>query len=242
MDKLIKNGKIKYFGLGNTGLRELKNIFSITNIPITSVQEQYNLCNRTIEKNGTLEYCKKNKMVVIGYTPLDYGRIIDGTHKKKAMKEIADKYNVTIAQLALRWIIDKDPVIAIPKTSSIEHVTQNTNAMEFQISEEDKEKIHKLSDRDVVYVKPDEIMVSIDGEGHRNTYQTIEEAIENKLNFIPSPMDLSKVITNENPIKLVPNKNGGSHKYNLIEGRVRYWAWVLSHGNESIAAIIRDNT
>ena len=67
----------------------------------------------------------------------------------------------------------------------------------------------------------------------------MEQAIDNNLNYIPSPKVLSKHLTeNIKPVRLVRNGD----KYDLVEGRIRYWAWVITFGNETpIPAYIREN-
>jgi len=75
----------------------------------------------------------------------------------------------------------------------------------------------------------------------------MEEAIENKLGFVPSPVDLAQDISDGEilkPIKVVKSKDTtGNFDYDLVEGRVRYWAWVIAYNVEkSIPVyIIRDN-
>jgi len=75
-------------------------------------------------------------------------------------------------------------------------------------------------------------------------YQTREEAINNHLKLAPSPLELASYIKAGDPIKpvrLVPNLDFNStHKYDLVEGRLRYWAWVLAYnGEKSVPAYVR---
>ena len=97
----------------------------------------------------------------------------------------------------------------------------------------------------LVDISPDDICVTNAGEGSRKTYQTLEEAYENKLNYVPSPLSLSEDITEDDlikPIRVIKNKNNGSSfKYNLVEGRIRYWAWVMKFGNMPVPCLIRNS-
>ena len=70
------------------------------------------------------------------------------------------------------------------------------------------------------------------------------DAMENKLGFIPSPVDLARHIRGGGmlkPVRVVPTKDkSGRYEYDLIEGRIRYWAWVIAYeGNEPIPVYIR---
>lgn len=88
----------------------------------------------------------------------------------------------------------------------------------------------------------DAISVSVEGEGARKVYQTLDEALRNDLNFTPSPKELAEDIQKGEPIKPVRlvRSRLDPRKYDLIEGRIRYWAWVIAHGGkQSIPALIR---
>jgi len=75
--------------------------------------------------------------------------------------------------------------------------------------------------------------------------RSIEEAIENNLGFVPSPVELSRDILDGDrikPVRLKYTKDpSGRYKYDLVEGRIRYWAWVIAYqGATCIPALMRD--
>jgi len=153
----------------------------------------------------------------------------------------AEKYNKTIAQIALNWLIAHPVVIAIP-TANRKYIKENAGAADFEISKEDFNKISDLYNAKPSYIQVDKIEVSAEGQSNRRVYKTIEQAIENKLNFVPSPNDLAQYFKNNlneeiKPVRLI---KGEGDKYQLVEGRVRYWAWVIAHnGEKPITAYIR---
>jgi hypothetical protein len=115
------------------------------------------------------------------------------------------------------------------------------------LTQEDIDTITKIDEIKVSYVNPRLINVTNEGEGCRKTYQTLEQAMENKLGYVPSPTQLSKSINLDDsikPVRIVAIKNKTSdfvYSYNLIEGRVRYWAWVMKFDNKPIPCLIRSN-
>ncbi|MFH1387080.1 MAG: aldo/keto reductase [bacterium] len=242
MEHLIKTGKVCYIGLGNMFLRELKEARNLVK-SISSLQIEYNLFDRTIESE-IIPFCLECNIFILAYSPLDKGRIGDGLEQIRTMNEIAKKHQKTPAQVALRWLIEKKTVVVIPKAKNIKHLKENAAAAAFDLEKEDIQMIDKAFDRQIMFIAPEKILVSLKGEGNKAVYQTIDDAKKNKMGFVPSPSVLSKSIIKENiikPVRLVRSKDkSGKYDYALVEGRIRYWAWVIAYGNRPIPAYIRD--
>jgi diketogulonate reductase-like aldo/keto reductase len=245
MQQLRKEGKIRYVGVSNFSLKELKEAQAV--LPgdgVVSIQVEYNLFDRSIEEN-LLPYCESEGITVIAYSPLDQGRIASCDKRTKVLQEIARKYKRTMAQVALNWIISHPSAVAIPKATSPNHIIENAVAADFELSQPDFEEISKTFTPECVYVPVDRVRVVGGGQGNRRVYQTVEEAIENKLGFVPNPTDLAQGIRDGEVLKPVrvriSTDKTGRYDYDLIEGRIRYWAWVIAHkGEKPIPVYIRD--
>ncbi|GAH68429.1 unnamed protein product, partial [marine sediment metagenome] len=175
-----------------------------------------------------LPYCEQEKFSVIAYSPLDQGRGLSGDDKITLMQEIAKKYNKTIAQIALKWLVSKPSVIAIPKATSSDHIKENACSTDFNLAEDDIELINRTFTRPCVSIPIDRIKVDRNGLDK----------------FVPSPDDLAKDIQNGEslkPIRVVRSKDtSGKYDYDLVEGKLRYWAWVVAHnGKVPIRALVR---
>ncbi len=144
-------------------------------IPLASNQVQYSLLNRKIESNGVMETAKKLGVSIIAYSPLAQGVVTgkfhdnpellknigfrkqssqfkaEGLEKSRPVitlvKELAIKYNVSTSQIALNWLIyyNGDTVVAIPGATKEVHVKENTGAMTFRLTDEDMERLDKIS-------------------------------------------------------------------------------------------------
>lgn len=144
-------------------------------IPLASNQVRYNLLDRKIESNGIMELAKKLGISIIAYSPLAQGVVTgkfhdnpellknigfrkysaqfkpEGLEKSKPVvalvKELAVKYNVTPSQIALNWLIHfhGNTVVAIPGATRENHVKENTGAMAFRLSDEDMDRLDKVS-------------------------------------------------------------------------------------------------
>lgn len=109
MEYLLDEGKILSIGVSNFSLQQLKEAQNaLSKYEISSIQNKYNWSDRQVEKD-ILPYCQKNKITFIAFSPLAQGFL-------KPVK-------------ALRWLINKPGVIAIPKTINPQHLVENLEAI-----------------------------------------------------------------------------------------------------------------
>jgi diketogulonate reductase-like aldo/keto reductase len=232
MEQLVTDGKILNIGVSNFSKLELiKAQDALLKNKIFSNQVEYNLFDRFIEQE-ILPYCQKNDVKVIAYSPLFRGKTFDGDKSKNLLRTLSSKYSASFAQIALSWLVSKNLVYAIPKTTKQVHVRENALALNLKIDVEDIIKIDQTCASSPMFVSTDDIRVILNGERNSNAYQTLDEAIENKLNLSPSPLELAsflKLGEPTKPVRLIPNRDASSkYKYDLVEGRLRYWAWVIA--------------
>ncbi len=144
MEQLVKDGKIKYIGVSNFDVAEFEEAqAALKSNEIVSNQVEYSLLVRDPENNGVLDYCKENKVTLIAYSPLVRGALFGNKYKQLnwTLNEIGRKHNRTVSQVALAWLLSKEPVVVIPKASSIEHVRENAAAAGLELSKEELAKI-----------------------------------------------------------------------------------------------------
>lgn len=131
MEELVKTGKVRFIGVSNFSLTELKKAQQAMHKHkqrIVANQVRYNLVDRTIERD-LLSYCQANHVSIIAYSPLsrDLQRIFD-YDSKRVLLEIAKAEAKTPAQVAINWCLCKEGVFAIPKGNSVGHVVENCAA------------------------------------------------------------------------------------------------------------------
>ena len=246
LERLVKDGKIRFAGVSNLALRELKEAqLAVPSCPIAALQVEYNLFDRTIE-NSILPYCQTQDITVIAYSPLDQGKIASGSEKIRLLRRIAEKHRKTVSQVALNWLVSHQGVMAIPKATSPEHIRQNAEAAEFTLTANEMAMINEAFAPEFICVPTDRVCVISGGQGNRKVYRTLAEALENRLGFAPSPADLARDILEGDALKPVRVKKSddktGQYDYDLVEGRIRYWAWVIAHeGKEPIPVLIRED-
>jgi pyridoxine 4-dehydrogenase len=129
--ELRDEGKIRHVGLSNVGVREL--VAAIDIVPIVSVQNRYNLTDRSSE--AVIETCEREGIAFIPWFPLATG---DLARPGGDLDEIAQRYGATPAQVALAWLLAKSPaMLPIPGTSSVQHLEENFAATELELSDEE---------------------------------------------------------------------------------------------------------
>jgi aryl-alcohol dehydrogenase-like predicted oxidoreductase len=239
LEDLVDQGKIKYIGVSNFSLNELREAqSSLKNEPLVSMQVEYNLLDRTIE-HEILPDCAKNNVTVIAYSPLNKGKLSWSEEQKKLLHSLAIKYESSSSQVILSWLVSHSPVIALTRTSSLKHLRENNLSTEFVLEGTDLELMGKVFCEQHITVATEKIRVN--GIDDRAVYISVHEAIENKLDLIPSPSILAEnaLLRKEfKPVRLVPTKDRmGKYDYDLdsydLMGEAKkYWAWIIAYGND----------
>jgi aryl-alcohol dehydrogenase-like predicted oxidoreductase len=244
LDSLVRSGRIRHIGLCNFSLKNLQDAEGyLQRGSVAAAQVEYNLFDRSIEKEY-LPYCVRRGIAVIAYSPLDQGQICGGPQTRSLLEPIARRAGCSLGQLALAWVIGHPGVLAIPKASSADHLLLNAAAGEMTLSRDDVAEIDLLTGRNLREVPVDRIQAVPDDAGQRKVYRTVEEARANEYGFVPSPLELAAEMRKGEFLKAVrvrPSTDPTSGcEYELIEGRIRYWAWVIAfEGKRDIPVLVR---
>ena len=86
------------------------------------------------------EFCKQNNIQLIAYSPLKHGKDL---WNETILIEIGKRHNKTVAQVALRWNIQRGNVI-IPKTVNKHRMIENFNIFDFVLSNDDMIQINSI--------------------------------------------------------------------------------------------------
>jgi 2,5-diketo-D-gluconate reductase B len=65
--------------------------------------------------------------------------------RDRRLQEIGERYKKTPAQVTLRWLVQQENVITIPKASSVQHLTENMDIFDFELSDGEMRMIDELS-------------------------------------------------------------------------------------------------
>lgn len=136
LENSYTSGKVKAIGVSNFLKEDLENILSHCSIKPMVNQILCHISNTPLE---LIDFCKTNDILVEAYSPIAHGEAM----KVTAIQVMAQKYQVSVAQLCIRYILQLG-CIALPKTSNIKHMETNAS-VDFQISEKDMTELMQLS-------------------------------------------------------------------------------------------------
>lgn len=132
-EELRRQGKIGAWGVSNFDLGDMEELLALPDgINCAVNQVLYNLSRRGIEYD-LLPWCQERGIAVMAYSPIEQGRLA----RNDALIHIAKAYQATPAQIALAFLLERDGVIAIPKSSRPERVTENRQAASIELTDED---------------------------------------------------------------------------------------------------------
>lgn len=137
---------VRNVSLSNFSAYQLSVAQHISDIPIAINQIEF---HPWFQRPRLVEYCQETDVIVEAAAPLARTEILgDAT-----VEELADAYEKTPAQIVLRWAIEKD-IIVIPKSTSQEHIRENIALFDWELDENDHERLDTIGRDSPVYDTP----------------------------------------------------------------------------------------
>lgn len=125
--ELQGQGKIRHVGLSNVSVEQIERAQKV--VQITSVQNRYNIADRAAD--SVVRYCEREGICFICWRPVERGLLAGAT----TLQEVALAHEASPVQIALSWLLHRSPItIAIPGTSSPEHLEENMRALEIRLT------------------------------------------------------------------------------------------------------------
>ena len=137
LEEIYATGEVKAIGVSNFVVSDLEHLFKTATIIPAVNQIRYFIGNT---QDDTVKLSKEKGILVQGYSPLATGAILDNPK----LKEIADTYGKSIAQLSIRFILQND-VLPLPKSTNESRIKENAD-VDFVISDEDMTYLNSLDD------------------------------------------------------------------------------------------------
>lgn len=146
MEHLHDQGKVRNIGVSNFSAYQLSTANYITGVPIAVNQIEF---HPWFQRPDLVEYCRETDVAVEASAPLARTEILgDDT-----VEELAEQYDKTPAQVALRWAVEKD-VVVIPKSTSSEHIGENIELFDWELDESDHQRLDAIDHDQPVYDTP----------------------------------------------------------------------------------------
>lgn len=140
MEKAVADGKIRSIGLSNWYVKELEEFLPQVNITPALVQNEI---HPYYQENDVIPYIQDLGIVVQGWYPLGGRGYTAELLGNETISEIAAAHKKSSAQVILRWNLQKG-VVVIPGSSNPDHIQENTELFDFELTQEEMERINAL--------------------------------------------------------------------------------------------------
>lgn len=151
LEELYKEGKVRAIGLSNFLPHHIMSLMEHCEIKPMVNQIEF---HPGYTQEATVRYCQENDIQVQAWSPIGRGRVLEDP----LMLELSRKYQVSVAQICLRYALQKK-VIPLPKSSSEERMRQNQDIFSFEISTEDMSRIDTMPQTGWSGEHPDRVRV-----------------------------------------------------------------------------------
>lgn len=145
LEAAYKEGKLRSIGVSNFYPDHLIDLASNVEIVPAVNQVETHVFDQQIEAQN---YMKEFGTHMMAWAPLAEGR--NSFFTNVVLEEIGKKYGKSVAQVALRWLIQRD-VIIIPKSVHVERMKQNMDIFDFELSPEDMTAIAALDTKQSLF-------------------------------------------------------------------------------------------
>lgn len=136
-EELYSAGKIRAIGVSNFYERHIEALMETATI--TPMVNQIRLCPGDAQPD-IVSYCRERNILLEAYSPLGTGKIFEVVE----MKQLAEKYQKSIAQVSLRWSLQMG-FLPLPKSVTAKRIKENTEIFDFELSQEDVDLITNLN-------------------------------------------------------------------------------------------------
>lgn len=135
-ERLKQAGKISSWGVSNFDVPDLETVIQIAGQgKLACNQVLYHLQERAIE-HAIIPWCERHDVAVAAYSPFGHGQFpTPRTAGGRVLKEIADAHRASVRQVALRFLVRRPILFAIPKAADLEHIAENAGAGNLHLTE-----------------------------------------------------------------------------------------------------------
>lgn len=137
LEYLYKEERVKAIGVSNFQIYHIEELMKDAEIKPAINQIELHPCLTQVKVR---EFCKNNNIQIEAWSPLMTGNLLDN----EVLKEIANKYKKTTAQIILRWDLENG-IVTIPKSTNENRIIENSGIFDFTLTNEEIEKIDTLN-------------------------------------------------------------------------------------------------
>ena len=135
--KAKREGKTRYVGVANFNIALTEDAMRLCPEPLAVLQAEY---HPYLDQSKVLAFCRKAGLVFMAYCPLGRGRVFNDP----VLGEIARSRGKSVAQIALRWLIQQGNIAPIPRSANPQHMAESLDVFNFTLTDDEMKRIHAL--------------------------------------------------------------------------------------------------
>lgn len=140
----VQKGTIKNIGVSNYGKHHITELLSWEGLKVQPVINQIEISPWCMRQE-LADFCKSQGLIVEAYAPLTHGYKL--LHPPQELSEIAQKYDVTVAQVLIKWSMQKG-YLPLPKTKTLSRLRENLEIEHFNLTQKEIEAISRPNEHD----------------------------------------------------------------------------------------------
>jgi diketogulonate reductase-like aldo/keto reductase len=138
METLRDEGLVEHIGVSNFTRSQLAEAIDVADAPIVTDQVLYHPFN---DQRALREFCVDDDVALTAYSPLARGAVVGNDD----LASIGDRHDKSAAQVALRWLVQQENVVAIPRSASRDHLADNLDVFDFELTDAEMGRIDGLT-------------------------------------------------------------------------------------------------
>jgi 2,5-diketo-D-gluconate reductase B len=138
LNDVKRKGLARHIGVSNFTAALMRKALSLTQEPLLVNQVEY---HPYLSQQAVLDAARANSMALVAYSPLALGAVF----RDPTLQSIGERYGKNGGQVVLRWLLQQDGVIAIPRSSSKAHAKSNLHIVDFELTGSDMAQISALA-------------------------------------------------------------------------------------------------
>ena len=135
--KAKREGKARHVGVANFNIALTEEAMRLCPEPLAVLQAEY---HAYLDQSRVLAFCRKAGLIFMAYCPLGRGRLLNDP----VLGEIARNRGKSLAQIALRWLIQQGNIAPIPRSANPQHMAECLDVFNFTLTDDEMKRIHAL--------------------------------------------------------------------------------------------------
>jgi 2,5-diketo-D-gluconate reductase B len=135
--KMKRRALTRHIGVANFNIALIDDAIRLCPEPLDALQAEY---HPYLDQSKLIGDCRQRGLIFIAYCPLARGRLLGDP----VIGDIARAKGKTVAQIALRWLVQQDSVVAIPRSSNPERIADNIDVFAFELADDEMKRIQAL--------------------------------------------------------------------------------------------------